>query len=88
MIEGIAALVSLLLAYGMAVVISRTFFGDAHEGFRIVYQWIATTENMPSDAEPTEPRTSLGAQIVFVAVLCLILLASFPCVRYWLGKIL
>lgn len=88
MIEGIAAVISLSLAYGVAALISRTFFGDAHEGFRILYHRIASTECVPSDVAPAEPSKSAGAKIVFVAVICLVLLTSFPCACYWLAEIL
>ncbi|ACB76330.1 hypothetical protein [Opitutus terrae] len=86
MIDGTAALLALALAYGVAAIVSRVFFGDAHEGFRILYHRIASAEYVPSDVEPDKPSKGLGSQIAFVAIISLILLVSFPCARYWLGK--
>jgi hypothetical protein len=88
MIENLAAVISLAVAYGVAVLLSRTFFGNAHEGFRILYHWFASAEYVPSDVEPSEPRVSVSSQVVFAVAVGGVLLASFPCARYWLSKAL
>jgi hypothetical protein len=88
MIEGIAAVISLSLAYGVAALLSRTLFGDAHEGFRILYHWFASTEYVPPDIEPAEPRVSVRSQVTFAVAVGIVMLASFPCARYWLSKAL
>lgn len=88
MIESLAALISLAAAYGVAVLLSRTFFGSAHEGFRILYHWFASAEYVPSDVEPAEPRVRVSSQIAFAVAVGAVLLSSFPCARYWLSKAL
>jgi hypothetical protein len=88
MIESIAAVISMSAAYGVAVVLSHAFFGSAHEGFRILYHWFASTEYVPSDVAPSESRAGVSSQIVFAVVVGVVLLTSFPCARYWLIKAL